>query len=231
MHYSDHVLKWVTELLDPEKKSFSFAAMAQQDEADALLVEPNIQDYLPHVKIIVNQLRNFSGKNFPIIFERHYCRGLAKAGGTISIDYATLNKPLSELALTLAHEWGHQSLGHLVNEYCKETSSITENEAEREADYYAGLFLGMYHYEVKEVIKSRLNMPETDPVHGTRFERACIIAQGYEDGLRMQILQIQNQSMPGYEVFKRHTVEAPWNPILRASVKNDQESNARKPAK
>jgi hypothetical protein len=233
MNYSDQVVKLVADLVVPEKQRLSFAALAKQDEADARLVEANIQDYLHRVKPIVDQLRKFSGKNFPIEFERHYRRGLAKAGGVISIDFATLNKPLSELALTLAHEWGHQSLGHLMNAYCSHGSSISEPEAEHEADYYAGLFLGMHAYDVQELIKIRLSMPEIDPAHGSRFERACIVAQGYHDGVHMHRATLQANPLPGFSAFRSHYSEAPWHqsPETPKKEEGDQESNARKPAK
>jgi hypothetical protein len=233
MNYSDQVVKLVADLAVPEKQRLSFAALAKQDEKDARLVEANIQAYLPRVKPIVDQLRKFSGKNFPIEFERHYRRGLAKAGGLISIDFATLNKPICELALTLAHEWGHQSLGHLMNEYCAHGSSISEPEAEHEADYYAGLFLGMHGYNIEELIKLRLAMPEIDPAHGSRFERACIIAQGYHDGKQMQSVNPQSKPLPGFEAFRSHCTEAPWHQesLIIKKTEDDHDSSARKSAK
>ena len=219
MTYSDQVLKYVAGLVVPEMERLSFAQAAIKDEQDARLVEANLGEYQQRLIPIVHQLRKFSGKSFPIEFERHYRRGVAKTGGAISLDFATLKKPLSELALTLAHEWGHQSMGHLTNNYCAHAAGIPIPEAERQADYYGGIFLGVYGYDIEELLKIKLSMPETDPVHGTRFERACMIMQGYQHGQELQVGNSHPSLWPGFEL--------PWHDN---SVKI-QESNTRKLSK
>jgi hypothetical protein len=200
MKYSEQVLNYVTRLIVPETQRLSFAQIAAQDAEDAREVETHITEYEKRLISTVRQLRKFSGKSFPIIFERNYQRGIAKSGGLICIDFATLKKPDSEMALTVAHEWGHQSMGHLANEYCAHALGLPVSEAERQADYYGGIFLGAYGYDVEEVLKIKLSMPEIDLAHGTRFERACIIMQGYYYGQSLREGKIITNQWPGFEL-------------------------------
>lgn len=199
MKCSDHVVKYVAGLVVDDTQRLSFGQAATLDDEDARHVENNIDDFKKRLIPIVKQLRTFSGKNFPIQFERNYRRGLAKPGGVISIDFATLKKPISELALTVAHEWGHQSMGHLTNNYCAHAAGIPIPEAERQADYYGGIFLGVHGYDIDEVLKIKLSMPETDPIHGTRFERACVIMQGFVHGKEMLGGKAHTPQWPGFE--------------------------------
>jgi hypothetical protein len=208
MKYSDQVLSHVTRLVVPETQRLSFAQLAAEDADHARDVEINIREYEKRLMPIVHQLRKFSGKSFPVVFERNYQRGLAKSGGLISIDFATLKKPESEMALTLAHEWGHQSMGHLANEYCAHALGLPRLEAERQADYYGGIFLGAYGYDIEEVLKIKLSMPEIDPTHGTRFDRACIIMQGYYYGRGLREGRVISIVGPDFELPLREKNQA-----------------------
>jgi hypothetical protein len=208
MKYSDQVVSYVTRLIVPETQRLSFAQVAAQDSEDAREVEANITEYEKRLIPIVRQLRKFSGKNFPIVFERNYQRGMAKSGGLICIDFATLKKPESEMALTVAHEWGHQSMGHLANEYCAHALGLPESEAERQADHYGGIFLGAYGYDIEEVLKIKLTMPEIDLAHGTRFERACIIMQGYYYGQSLREKNIISNYWPDFALPQEEELSA-----------------------
>lgn len=222
------VQDYVAKLVVPEHERLSMSDVADQDKEDAKKVVANLNQFSGRVTPIVEQLKVFSKKDFPVEFERNYRRGLAKMGGAISIDYATLNKPLSELALTLAHEWGHQSLGHLRNDHFPCPSDISEQQAEHEADYFGGLFLGFYGYDLEEVLKSKLSLPEGDSKHGTRYERACIITQGYCDGQLMKSGQLQTGFWPGFEAYRAQFGMAPWN---QPKESHAHDSKARKSAK
>lgn len=201
---SDQVRQYVAGLVVPQTQRLTLKQVANQDERDARMVLARLDRYQESIYLMVEQLRKFTGKDFPIEFERHYRRGLADPNGTIIIDYATLRKPLSEMALTLAHEWAHQSLGHL-------TSSKTEWEMESEADYWAGIFLGYFGYNLEEVIKIKLRMPEMDQEYVSQHERACLIAQGHVDGQQMRMGNLHPSIWPGFEAFRSQFHVAPWH--------------------
>lgn len=222
---SDQVQQYVADLVVPESLQLTQSQIAEQDEKDALLVIQNLETHQERLSPIVEQLRKFTEKNFIIEFERHYRRGLAKPNGSISIDFATLGKSEGELALTVAHEWGHLCLGHL-------TSTIKEHDAECQADYWAGIFLGYFGYGLDEVIKIKLSMPQVDTEHGTQFHRACLIAQGYREGQHMRLENLHAGVWPGLEVFRSQFHVAPWhiNGVKKPQFVN-QDNKARKLSK
>jgi hypothetical protein len=219
---SDQVRAYVAGLVVPQSQQLTMMQVASQDEQDALFVLKHMHEHQQRLVPIVEQLRKFTGKDIPIEFERHYRRGLAKPNGTISIDFATLRKPKSELAFTVAHEWAHIFLGHL-------TSSILEQQAECEADYWGAIFLGYFEYDLDELLKIKLLMPQMDIERGGQFDRACIIGQGYVDGHELRLKNHQIPGWPGFEVFRSQFQHAPWHVETEVTViQSEEESKARK---
>lgn len=219
MMISDHVRQYVADLVVPQSQQMTTENIADLDEQEARQVVADFPAYEVRLAPIVMRLRKFTGKDFPIEFERHYRRGLAKPNGVISLDFATLAKSNGELALIVAHEWAHQSLEHL-------TSSVSEHDAECQADYWGGIFLGYFHYDLNDVLRIRLSMPATD----AQFERACLVAQGYQDGKAMRSDSLHASAWPGFEAFRTHFKVSPWQ-VTRTLEVNQPEglaSNARK---
>lgn len=184
------VPRFVQSKLVPDSERLSIQQVLNQDKEDADLVEASLKDkqstYPNRLKRIVAQLKEFTGISFDqIYFERNGHGALAqrKNGKTVlAIDLAALNKSEVYLALIVAHEWAHLTKGHLLAESQDETF-----EKERQADYDAGIFLGSYHYDLDELLRVVLSMPESkDPVHGTSFGRACNIVKGYFHGKELR---------------------------------------------
>jgi len=131
---------------------------------------------IPRVYSVYNQLRNYSAMDFPIVFLQTFNWGQAHNGGLILLDYSAINKSNSVLAFMLAHEWGHEALGHTSNIYHPNggwSYSSAPKTKEDAADQYAGRFLRAYNYDINSVTYYLRNVPEMgDEEHSTGPERA-----------------------------------------------------------
>jgi hypothetical protein len=135
---------------------------------------------------IYNQLKSYSGMEYPIIFNQTFNWGQAHNGGLIILDYSTIHKNKNVLAFVFAHEWGHQALGHQSNIYNPYGSSwkirTSQTQTEDEADVYSGKFLAKYNYDINVVYNYLYNLPvnENDHTHSSGKQRAKLVLSGYK---------------------------------------------------
>lgn len=181
-----------------------------EDETDSAIVRQKLDEYTKRYKPIISQLESYTRKSFEVLPANNGVRAEAKEPGIIELDYATLNKSEEELAFTLAHEWGHHDLGHLRNAHVTERMKIKRNEAEHSADFYAGIFMGYHNYDLKKLLEAKLRLPDGHTCHGSRVERAEIIARGFVLGKEMSQGNIGLGFVPGYEAYMRKTGRSPW---------------------
>lgn len=138
----------------------------------------------PKAYTIYNQLKNYTGMDYPVLFVQTFNWGQAHNGGLIFIDYSSLNKNVNILAFVLAHEWGHEALGHEANIYHPNGSGwqcSSDKEKEDEADDYAGKFMAKYGYNLDVVYSYLRNLPDMgDDTHSTGPERAETIRSAYQ---------------------------------------------------
>lgn len=139
---------------------------------------------LPKAQAIFNQLVQYSGQQYPIVFGQTFQWGQAHHGGLIILDYSTINKPSPILAFVFAHEWGHQSMGHQANFYNPQGSMwryrSSPTQFEDEADVYAGRFLAQFGYDVSQVMEYLRNLPNFDDhTHSSGSQRAALVLSGY----------------------------------------------------
>lgn len=131
-----------------------------------------------------NELVNYSGMQFPVVFNQTFNWGQAHYGGLIILDYSTIHKNKHVLAFVFAHEWGHQALGHQPNLYNPNGNrwqvKTTSTQLEDEADFYAGKFLAKYNYSIDEVTEYLSALPElNDHTHSSGVKRAQTVLSGY----------------------------------------------------
>ena len=134
---------------------------------------------------IYNQLCQYSGKTFRVVFGQTFHWGEAHPGGAIILDISTLNKDNNILAFVFAHEWAHQALGHQPNIYNPSGNTwkmrITPTQDEDEADFYAGKFMAQYGYNLDIVVSYLKNLP-TSPAgdtHSSGVQRGKTVTAGY----------------------------------------------------
>lgn len=221
----DYVARFVV----PDDERMSMAEIEQQDRADARTVLAKLDEYKKRIVPVVKHLKEFTGQSFFIEFERNHQRGIAKPGGIVALDYALLNKSEGEIALTLAHEWGHHTLGHVRNKYSPIPIQIDRTQAEHDADYFGGIFLGYFGYSLENLLPRKMCMPEGQDMHGTRFERACIIADGYERGQKMRAQGLSR--WPGYQAFVAQETPFDIQAIVNARMDQSADNNPRKLSK
>lgn len=172
---------------------FSIMLQAQTSEQEYLFKEWN--DYFKGVYelpknnakaiSVYQQLVNYSGMQFYIRYAQTFTWGQAHNGGIILLDYSAMAKPKAILAFIMAHEWGHEALGHAANLYnpygnvWKFAKGQTEDEDA--ADVYAGRFLASLGYDVTVVTNFLRNLPPTSPwdSHSSGNERADHVMEGY----------------------------------------------------
>ena len=181
-------------------------AVRAKDLADAKVGQEAFDALAPKVRMVVRQLKAFSGCDFKVYFKLHPQRGIAQAGGDIVLDYSMLNKPIIDIAQTLAHEWGHLALGHVVNPYWLKPVEMTQETAEQEADFYSGVFLGAAGYDLDEIINVNLELPDGHDHHGSRVKRAYYIACGHHHGVERKEMGLEG--VPGVHVFGRSALGA-----------------------
>ena len=119
---------------------------------------------------IYRHLVKHSGKNFPVLPAQTYNGGQAHQGGIIIIDISKLSEPKEVLAFWLAHEWGHQDLGHTANIWQpspvqKWKYRVLPTAKEDEADEYAAEFLAKYGYSIDRVVWMISRLPSDPNAH------------------------------------------------------------------
>ena len=136
---------------------------------------------------IYRKLVKYSGKHFPLYTAQTNQIGQAHHGGIIIIDISKLNEPEEILAFWLAHEWGHQDLGHQSNIYqpvqkTKWEYNILPTKKEDEADAYAAKFLAEMDYDIDSVVYQLSKLP-TNPFNHSHSDgplRALHVKKVYE---------------------------------------------------
>lgn len=209
--YDERVAEIINTLTVTDSQRLSNNECMAQDNRDTAIVKAKLDHYAQRLIPIAHQLEAYASKSFLLTSGQNGVRALAKEPGIIELDYATLNKSNEELAFTLAHEWGHHALGHLRNKHVKKRMKITDEEAEHSADFYAGLFLGYHDYDLKKLLEPKLHMPDGNSCHGTRIERAQIIARGFVLGQEMQQGNVALGFVPAYEAYVKNTGHSPWH--------------------
>jgi len=127
---------------------------------------------------IYRQLNEYSGELFPIVLGQTFQWGQAHAGGVIIFDRSIAAKPKDVAAFVMAHEYGHQVLGHQPNFY-KPFGSVwrfrpSATSDEDAADAWAGEFLARYDYDICAVAKFLERTPRSpnSDTHSDGPERA-----------------------------------------------------------
>jgi hypothetical protein len=139
---------------------------------------------------IYNDLRDYSGHDYRVVYGQTFQWGQAHPGGVIILDVSTLQKPRDVLAFVFAHEWAHEALGHQPNIYNPygSTWKIRQwpTQDEDEADYYAGGFLQAKGYDVEAVTEYLRDVPVVagDYTHSTGVVRARTVVAGANGGSR-----------------------------------------------
>ncbi|MFK7750709.1 MAG: hypothetical protein AB8B65_20120 [Kordia sp.] len=133
---------------------------------------------------VYRKLTEYSGMNFPVVFNQTFRWGEAHYGGLIILDYSTIHKEKNVLAFVFAHEWGHQAIGHQPNMYKPQGSQwrvkTTSTQYEDEADYYAGQFLAQYRYDVQAVVNYLRSLPNLPGnTHSSPQKRAQTVLRGF----------------------------------------------------
>lgn len=134
---------------------------------------------------IYQQLVQYSGMQFYIRYAQTFQWGQAHNGGVILLEYSALAKPIEILAFIMAHEWGHEALGHLANLYNPYGNVWQfrkgQTDDEDAADIYAGKFLAAKGYDVSVVTSFLKNLPATSPwdTHSSGTKRANNVMMGY----------------------------------------------------
>jgi hypothetical protein len=112
---------------------------------------------------VYQQFQAHSGKSFPVYLAQTFQWGQAHYGGTIVLDVSSTNKAAPILAFILAHEWGHEDLGHQPNLYNPYGNQwrirASPTQEEDEADEYAGAFLARYGYDIRVVTQFLSTLP------------------------------------------------------------------------
>lgn len=136
------------------------------------------------VNRVALKLAQHTNMTFPIVPAQTGSVGQAHAGGWIILDLSTATRRDEELAFWLAHEWGHEYLGHQPNyvhpngRWRRITTPTADEDA---ADEFAGDFLCKAGYEVRPVLAMLRRLPDggdTD-THSTGTERARIVQDAY----------------------------------------------------
>lgn len=135
---------------------------------------------------VIAQLVEYSGESYKVIGVQTNQWGLAYAGGYILFDISSAASSKPILAFRLAHEWGHQVLGHQPNLYHPDGGGwkyrVNSAATEDAADNYAGHFLAKYGYSLDEVVAELNSMPvSNDKSHSDGKSRAKTVANAYHN--------------------------------------------------
>lgn len=137
------------------------------------------------VQKIIAELVQFSGESYRVIPGQTFQWGQAHADGWIILDISTATGPNDLLAFKLAHEWGHQALGHQPSIYHPAGSAwrfkMNPTDDEDDADRYAGRFLRASGHPLAPVVAYLRALPPTPPgdTHSSGSRRAELVTEGY----------------------------------------------------
>jgi len=137
------------------------------------------------VNEIIAQLMVHSQMVFRVVPAQTFNVGQAHVGGWILLDLSTATRPRDELAFWLAHEWGHEALGHQPNYYHPAGNPwrgrMTPTADEDAADRWAGAFICAAGYDIARVTASLRRLPRVhaDMAHSNGDERAQYARAGY----------------------------------------------------
>ena len=134
------------------------------------------------VNRVIAQLESWSGEQFTVVPTQTFNWGQAHANGVIYFDVSSAMQSESVLAFRLAHEWGHEALGHQPNIYNpmgRPRMIMSPTQDEDEADVYAGKFLCSNGYDIDEVEANLRRYPAiTGDSHSSGEKRAQNVAEG-----------------------------------------------------
>lgn len=137
------------------------------------------------VNPIIFELVQYSGMAFRVVPAQTFNIGQAHVGGWILLDLSTATRPRDELAFWLAHEWGHEALGHQPNFYLPAGNPwrirMTPTADEDAADQWAGAFVCAAGYDIGAVTAALRRLPRVhaDQAHSNGEERARYALAGY----------------------------------------------------
>jgi len=137
------------------------------------------------VMAVVRQLVVHSGMVFRVVPAQTGNIGQAHNGGWILLDLSIVASSDKHMEFWLAHEWGHEALGHAANyvhPYGKPwTFAANSTKNEDDADAYAANFLCKAGYSVEPVLAMLESLPESPPEdnHSTGTLRARTVARAY----------------------------------------------------
>lgn len=190
------------------KRRLSEEQMRAQDEQDAKRGEQLYASLALKIKAIVTHLAAFSGCDFRVNFTspsaaKSSGKGFVQEEGVIVLGFSVLNKPIIEVAQAIAHEWGHLALGHIPNSYWLKAVSVSEEEAEQEADFYSGVFLGEAGFNLDEIVHIKLSASPHQDGHTEKslLKRVYYLACGHHHGVDRREMGVGGIS--GAHVFGR----------------------------
>ncbi len=110
---------------------------------------PLYQNGINRLSAAHQMLVAYSGKDCRIHVSRDNGPGSAHPFDVINLDVKILNYSLEVIAFVLAHEWGHQVLGHLDTPMTPENTPGREDEA----DVYAAKFQATHNFDIQGVFE------------------------------------------------------------------------------
>lgn len=174
----------------PKRVHLSLEQMHAQEAQDAMRGEEAYASLAPKLKAMVRHLAAFSGYDFRIHFKKPVVGQFSGAEfledeGLIQFSYSLLTRPMVEIVQSMAHEWGHLALGHISNLHWPKAVSVTEDEAEQEADFYSGVFLGEVGFNLDEIVHLKLSTAahDTPQYNKPLFKRVYFLASGHHHGV------------------------------------------------
>jgi hypothetical protein len=140
------------------------------------------------VNKVVQQLVSYSGMIFRVVPAETGRAGEAHNGGWILLDLSIVVNDSKRVEFWLAHEWGHEALGHSANyvhptggswHFTSSTTGDTSNEDA--ADEYAGRFLCVAGYPLRPVLNmlTGLPLPAEGDSHSSGLVRARTVTKAY----------------------------------------------------
>jgi hypothetical protein len=139
------------------------------------------------VQKIVDKLIHHSGMVFRVVPAQTGAAGQAHNGGWILLDLSIVVNDSKRPEFWLAHEWGHEALGHAAN-YVHPTGrprswqfNPSSTADEDSADEYAGAFLCAEGYAIDPVAAMLRTLPVSPrgDVHSTGEKRAKTVVDAY----------------------------------------------------